>query len=309
MASERPTVTPDGPPEIEGAQRRFVTIATHDAGPLDVHLYEAGAGPPVLLLHGWPQTAWSWRYVFPLLADDYRLIAPDLRGFGWTGAPGRGYDGVTFGLDGIALLDALEIERAHVIGHDWGGFAAFAIGLTQPQRVERMVVLNTVPPWFDRSPRLLLEAWRSAYAFAMAAAGERIVRSRPSLIARGMRADSVHDGISREDAQAYARWLARPESARATMLLYRSYVRSIREVGLRNRFADMRLSVPTRFLFGERDLAISPLLVRGVERHGDELELELVPDSGHFIAEEKPELVAERARTLFDGAHAAPGQR
>jgi pimeloyl-ACP methyl ester carboxylesterase len=294
--------TPEPPPEIDGATHRTVTIQSHDAGPLGLHVYEAGSGPPVLMLHGWPQTAWSWRYVMPLLADRYRLIAPDLRGFGWSDAPGRGYDGITFGLDGIALLDALEIERAHVIGHDWGGFAAFAMGLSRPDRVDRMVVLNTIPPWPNRSPRAALEYWRSFYAFVLATVGERIVRSRPDVVAKMLRGDRVHDGISREDAQAYARWLQRSESARATMLLYRSYVKSIREVGIKDRFREMRLTVPTLFLFGSNDFAISYRLLEGLERHGDDLTVERVPDSGHFIAEEKPELVARRAGEHFAAA-------
>jgi len=287
------------PPEIPAAQQRTVTIQTHDAGPLDVHLYEAGEGPPVLLLHGWPQNAWAWRFVMPLLADRYRVIAPDLRGFGWSGAPADGYNGVTFGLDAIALLEALDIDRAHVIGHDWGGFAAFAVALSRPDLVDRMVVLNTVPPWVERSPRLLLDAWRTTYAFVLAGAGERIVRSRPEIIAKMLRADRVHDGISREDGEAYARWLQRPESARATRLLYRSYVKSIREVGIRGRFDDMRLTVPTLILFGANDKAVPKQVLRGVERRGDDLRVEFVQDSGHFIAEEKPELVAERAAELF----------
>jgi pimeloyl-ACP methyl ester carboxylesterase len=298
MASVRPSV-PVHPPQMAGAEQRTVTIDTHDAGPLDVHLYEAGSGPPVVLLHGWPQHAWCWRHVVPLLSDSHRLICPDLRGFGWSGAPATGYNGETFGADAIALLDALGIERAHLIGHDWGGFAAFAAGLAAPQRIERMIVLNTVPPWVNMRPRLVLEAWRSSYAFLMAAAGERIVRSRPSVIARALRADQVHDGMTRADAEAYAARLSRPESAKATQLLYQSYVRSIREVMLRNRYADLRLTVPTRFLFGEQDVAVSRHLVEGVESHGDDLTLELVPDSGHFIPEEKPELIARRARELF----------
>ena len=213
-------------PEIAGAEQRTVTIQTQDVGPLDIHLYEAGDGPPVVLLHGWPQDAWCWRYVIPLLADRYRLIAPDLRGFGQSGAPGSGYDGVTFGADALALLDALEIERAHLIGHDWGGFAAFTAGIEAPQRVASMVVLNTIPPWVKADPRLVLELWRAWYVFAMATGGDRLVRDRPGLIARMLRGDRVHDGISRADAQAYAARLRRPESARASMLLYRSYLRA-----------------------------------------------------------------------------------
>lgn len=288
-------------PEIPGADRHRVTIQTHDAGPLGIHLHDTGGdGPPVLMLHGWPQNAWCWRKVVPLLSDSYRLICPDLRGFGWSDAPKGGYDGLTFGLDGIALLDALEIDRAHVIGHDWGGFAAFAMALVRPERVERMVVLNTAPPWLERSPDLALEAWRAVYAFVLAGAGEWIVRRRPDVIARMLRADRVHDdGITREDADAYARWLQRRESARATTLLYRSYVKTIPAVGFQGRFDDMRLTVPTRFLFGAKDKALSTKLLRGVERHADDLTVEMVPDSGHFIAEERPDLVAERARELF----------
>ncbi|MEX2025436.1 MAG: alpha/beta hydrolase [Thermoleophilaceae bacterium] len=305
MQRDAEPATAPSPPEIPGARQRTVSIETHDAGPLDVHLYEAGDGPPVLLLHGWPQNAWCWRHVIPLLADRHRLIAPDLRGFGWSGAPAGGYDGATFGADAIALLDALEIERAHLIGHDWGGFATFAAGLAAPRRVASMVVLNTVPPWVEPSPRLALELWRTWYALVLAAAGERIARSRPDLIARVLRADAVQrDAISREDAQAYARALQRPESARATQLLYRSYVRSFREVMIRRRYEGLRLAVPTRFLFGTNDAAISRRMLRGVERHCDDIVVEPVEDSGHFIAEEKPELVAARAAELF-AAHPA----
>jgi pimeloyl-ACP methyl ester carboxylesterase len=287
------------PPEIDGATQRTVTIATADAGPLDVHLYEAGSGPPVLLLHGWPQDAHSWRYVIPRLAGSHRLIAPDLRGFGASGAPGRGYDGVTFGADALALLDALELERVHLIGHDWGGFAAFAAAIAAPERIASMVVLNTIPPWVETSPRMALDLWRVWYVVLMAVAGERIVRDRPALIAKMLRGDRVHDGISRADAEAYAARLQRPESARATQLLYRSYLRSFRAVLIERRFEALRLKPPTRFVFGSHDFAISTRLLAGVERHCDDLTLELVPDSGHFIAEEKPDLVAERAAELF----------
>lgn len=303
------SATIPAPPEIPGAAQRTVTVRTHDAGPLDVHLYEAGDGPPVVLLHGWPQDAWCWRYVIPLLADRYRLIAPDLRGLGQTGAPGRGYNGMVIGADAIALLDALEIERAHLIGHDWGGFGAFAAAIAAPQRIASMVALNTSPPWLELSPRLAWELRRSWYVFLLAACGEWVVRERPGLIARMMRGDRVHDGISRADAQGYAARLQRPESARATTLYYRSFARSFQAVLLQRRFEELRLTVPTRLIFGAQDGALSPVVLRGVERHCDDLVVELVADSGHFIAEEKPQLVAERAAELFERHPAANSGR
>jgi pimeloyl-ACP methyl ester carboxylesterase len=296
-----PTVATPSPPDIPGAAQRTVTIESQDAGAFDVHCYEAGDGPPVLLLHGWPQDAWCWRHVIPLLADRYRLIAPDLRGFGQTGAPASGsYNGLTIGADAIALLDALEIDRAHLIGHDWGGFGAFAAAIAAPNRIASMVVLNTSPPWLELSPRLVWELRRSWYIFLLAAWGESIVLERPSLIARMLRGDRVHDGISRADAQGYAARLQRPESARATMLLYRSFARSFKTVLMKRAFEDLRLTVPTRIVFGAADKALSPVVLRGIEHHCDDVTVELVPDSGHFIAEEKPELVAERAADLFE---------
>ena len=110
------------PPEIPGVEHRYV-----DAGGLRVHVAEAGEGDPVLLLHGWPQHHYMWRGVIERLAPQYRLLAPDLRGFGWTDTPDTGYDGETFASDQVALLDALEIERVKVVGHDWGGCSGFGI--------------------------------------------------------------------------------------------------------------------------------------------------------------------------------------
>jgi pimeloyl-ACP methyl ester carboxylesterase len=296
-----PAVATLPPPDIPGAAQRTVTIESHDAGPFDVHYYEAGDGPPVLLLHGWPQDAWCWHRVIPLLADRYRLIAPDLRGFGQTDAPdGGSYNGLTIGADAIALLDALGIERAHLIGHDWGGFGAFAAAIAEPRRIASLIVLNTMPPWLELSPRLVWELRRSWYVFLLAAWGESIVRERPSLIARMLRGDRVQDGMSRGDAEGYAARLQRPDSARATMLLYRSFVRSFRTVLVERAFADLRLAVPTRVVFGAADKALSPVVLRGIEGHCDDVAVQLVPDSGHFIAEEKPELVADRAAALFE---------
>src|SRR5262245_41884152 len=93
-------------PTVPGVGHRSVTI--RDAhGPVAIHLAEAGAGDPVLMLHGWPQHWYCWRHLAPLLADRYHLLMPDLRGFGWSDTPGRGYDPATFAADAVALLDEL----------------------------------------------------------------------------------------------------------------------------------------------------------------------------------------------------------
>ena len=115
-----------------------------------VHVAEAGpsdsAEPPILLLHGWPQHWYMWRRVIAGLRPTHRLLAPDLRGFGWSEAPGHGYDGETFAADQVALLDALGIERAFVDRARLGRLDGDAARPPPPDRVERMLVLQRAAP-------------------------------------------------------------------------------------------------------------------------------------------------------------------
>ena len=279
-------------PEVEGVTHRVV-----DANGLHVHVAEAGDADaaPVLLLHGWPQHWYMWRGVIERLSSHFRLIAPDLRGFGWTEAPGHGYDADTFASDQVALLDALEIETVSVIGHDWGGWTSFLLGIDHAERIERMVVCNSPHPWPRVEPRSLLEAWRSWYALVNASpVGKWLAQSTriPELIlSRGNVGDPFPEGVD-----LYLKQFRDPQRADAAMKLYRYYLR-IFASGARGggAFRDKRLAVPTLLLFGAADRYVSSRLLPGYESHADEMELEMVPDSGHFLVNEKPELVARRA--------------
>jgi pimeloyl-ACP methyl ester carboxylesterase len=278
-------------PAIEGVRHRFV-----EANGIEIHVAEAGDGPAVLLLHGWPQHWYMWRELLERLAPHFRLIAPDLRGFGWTEAPGHGYDGDTFAADQVALLDVLDIGSASVIGHDWGGWTAFLLGIDHAERIERMVVCNAPHPWPKIEPRSMLEAWRSWYALVNATPvlGKWLAQSTriPELIlGHGNAGDPFADG-----SDVYLGQFRDPARAEAASKLYRYYLR-IFASGLRGggAFRSKRLSVPTLLLFGAQDRYVSTRLLPGFESHADEMELEIVPGSGHFIVDEKPALVARRA--------------
>ncbi|HEV2873840.1 MAG TPA: alpha/beta hydrolase [Thermoleophilaceae bacterium] len=286
------------PPEIPGAQHRFVQIDTADAGPLRVHYAEAGQGPPLLLLHGWPQHFWCWRRVVPQLAGEFRLICPDLRGFGWTGAPGRGYDNETFAADAVALLDALELERAGVIGHDWGGFTSFLLALHHPDRVKALLALSTPIPWLRPSPRVLASTWRTWYAWALAAIGREAVSRRPGAVRLMLRRGTPDAAIDESEAEVYAERLREPARAEATQLLYRGYLRSVLELRER-RYESLRLTLPTRLVVGRGDQAVPEAVVTGFEPHADDMALEIVDGCGHFVPEERPDLVVRHARALF----------
>ncbi len=150
-----------------------------------------------------------------------------------------------------------------MIGHDWGGSAAFALALTAPERVRRMVILNTIAPWVECSPRLVAGAWRSWYAVVMAIAGDLVLRRRPQMLVDGVRRDAVHpEGMTEQDAMAYAQRLGEPARARASKLLYRTYLRAMVRRGAFSKLAERRLTQRTLFLFGANDGAIAPAAIR-----------------------------------------------
>ena len=280
-------------PEIAGVQHRFVSV-----NGVRLHVAEAGSGPPVVCLHGWPQNWWTWRHLLTGLADTHRVICPDLRGYGWSDVPSGGYDKERFATDLLGLLDELGLERVCLVGHDWGGVAGFLACLRAPERIERYLALNTAHPFTEPSLRRLLSVWRFAYQPVMAAPliGPRLARRAvPRAVARL----GARGAWTAADAEVYLAPFREPARARAASLTYRTFL--ARELGqiVRGRYRRQRLQVPTRFVHGAEDVAITPALVRGAEAFADDYELELVPGVGHFITDEAPELVLDRARSFF----------
>ena len=289
-----------GIPELPGVEHRFV-----DAGGLRTHVAEAGEGEPLLLLHGWPQHWWCWRDLIPALAPHYRVIAPDLRGHGWTDAPPGGYEKEQLASDVLALLDALGLERVRLIGHDWGGFAGFLMCLRAPERFERFIALNTGHPWPGGDWRNLLSIWRFGYQVVLGTpgVGARLVRSRPELVIGGaLRRAAAHaHTFTAEDLRLFIDRFRDPARAEATSQLYRTFQLREQLPLVRGRYRSRRLHTPTLLLFGTQDPVITTRILGGFEPYADEMTVELVDDAGHFIAEDRPALVAERALRFLKG--------
>ena len=284
-------------PDVEGVSHRYV-----DADGVTLHVAEAGQGMPVLLLHGWPQNWYSWRRVIPLLAPSHRLICADLRGFGWSEAPPGLYRKATLAQDVIALLDALELQSVELLAHDWGAWIGFMLCLREPQRFKHYLALNIPTPWPERpSPKAagaLARLWYQA-AIATPLLGSALVRRTqwvPWLIRRG----AVHDAWSEAELETYAAVLRAPERAGASVHLYRTFLTRELLPYLAGEFDSSRLTVPTLLLHGTRDFAIDHRRLGLWREHAEDMTVELREDSGHFIAEELPNVVAQRALTLFD---------
>jgi pimeloyl-ACP methyl ester carboxylesterase len=265
------------------------------------HVAEAGTGrDAVLLLHGWPQHWYEWRHLIPALADRHRVIAMDLRGFGWSDAPPDGYLKEDMASDVLAVLDALGIERVKLVGHDWGGWIGFLLCLRAPERFDRFLALNILHPW-QRLGKFLPHAWRLWYQWVLIAPGLGYVGHRTERFTRLMLRMGVFDKTVWDEATlaAFTRKLAEPARARAGVSVYRTF--NFQELFpiARGRYDAVRLTVPTRVVFGTDDMAMSTQSLLGYEAHADDMEVELVPDCGHFIVDERPDLVAERAQSFL----------
>jgi pimeloyl-ACP methyl ester carboxylesterase len=269
-----------------------------------MHVAEAGGGEPVLLLHGAPQHWWQWRMVIPGLAAHHRLIVPDLRGAGWTEAPRQGYSRDQLLADVVALLDALDLDRVHLLTHDWGSLVGYQLCLNEPERVGRHLALSIPPPYFGFDPRLVVALLRYAW-FNLPTP---IPLLGPSLLGRGrqgvarymllgMRVDP--DAVSDEDAEIFLGRLRDPSRARAVSSLYRHFILPEAARVMAGSYQKSRLRTPTHVVIGSEDPNIRPEFLHGFEEYVDNLQMEYVDRAAHFVAEDRPDVVVERALEVF----------
>ena len=280
-------------PPLPGVRHRYV-----QAGEVRLHLAEIGpeAGPPVLLVHGWPQHWWEWRKVVAKLPS-HRCLMPDLRGFGWSEAPADGYEKSQLAEDMLCLLDALEIERVCFVGHDWGAITGFLLALRAPDRVSSLLAMSVPHLWASMHDRLnprRLAAFLYQIPLSTPILSPRLMRR--GLTKRALEVASTPGTFSAEEMEVYDERLSSPQGARVTMAMYRTFL--LRELPRLLRRGDERLEVPTRLLVGERDPIVQGADLLGHERNAPGMTVEWVEGAAHFLPEERPDLVAARVREL-----------
>lgn len=268
---------------------------------LRLHAAEVGSdGPPVLMLHGFPQHWYAWRHVMAALADDHRVYALDLRGAGRSDAPHGGYDTLTMTGDVLAVMDALELPVVHLAGHESGAWLGFHLALAAPERVASLLAVNTLHPWLPLR-RLAPQMWRFWYTalFEYPVLGEWVIRTRPGvlrwLLRRGRRA------LPDVDVDVFVDVFRDPARARAGQQLQWQLVVNDIPRRIFGRYRSQRLTVPTMLLAGRRDFAVSPRSLTQAGSNATELDIQVV-DGGHYLPEERPDVVAASIRGMTSGA-------
>jgi pimeloyl-ACP methyl ester carboxylesterase len=261
-----------------------------DIGELRLHAVTGGDGPPLLLVAGWPQTWYAWRLVMPALAENYRVVAVDPRGVGLSGKPASGYDTGTLANDLVALMSALGHERFAMVGHDVGMWTGYALAADHPDRLARLAVAEASIPGLSPSPPLFggREVNNRLWHFAfnrLDGLNEHLVRGRERLFFGAQFASKAAKPLPEHAVDLYVETLAAsPDALRASFEFYRALDVTI-EQNVRRKAR--RLTLPVLTIAGGRSSA--EVVETTMRLAGDDVESVILPDCGHYPAEEAPE--------------------
>jgi len=260
-----------------------------------LHVVEAGpeGGPPVVLLHGFPEFWYGWRkQIGPLAEAGFRVIVPDQRGYNTSDKPKgvSAYRIETLAADVVGLLDAAGLPRASIVGHDWGGVVAWRLGLAHPDRVHRMAILNVPHPAVMRrhlrsSPRQLRRSWY-VFFFQLPGLPERfLARDGFANLARAVRGGR-RGTCTDEDLALYREAWAQPGALTAMVNWYRAALRS---AGQR-----LRVSVEVLLLWGARDRFLGREMAGMSAALCDHGRLEVFDGATHWLQHDEAEAVNDR---------------
>jgi pimeloyl-ACP methyl ester carboxylesterase len=271
------------------------------------HVASSGDGPLVLLLHGFPEFWWTWRHQLESLrAAGYRAVAADLRGYGGSDKPPRGYDLITAAADAAGLIRALGEANAVVVGHDWGGLVAWTLATYFPKAVRRLAVVSMAHPLRMRAAVLsspmglrlphATRGRRGGYplSFQLPLFPERqLVRDGGALVGSLLSSWSAPGWPDPDTSRIYQRAMRIPSVAHSALEYHRWFVRStVRPDGLRYaRQMKSPVSAPVLHLHGAVDPCVLPQAARGAGRYVEgPYRWKVLDGTGHFPHEERPDL-------------------
>jgi pimeloyl-ACP methyl ester carboxylesterase len=269
-------------------------------------------GEAIVLLHGFPESHRTWRAVAPDLARDFRVVAPDQRGFAGSDKPAgvEAYRAETILADLIALADMLGLDRFTLVGHDWGGAIAWLAALRHPDRLDRLVIVNSPHPLVfqkslieDRDQRAASQYIRAFREPFMEAAIEAM-----GLAAFYEKTFAAHADLAlipAEERQAYLDQWSATGALTAMLNWYRASEIVVPAIGEAadppgwTRAPFPRIALPTLVIWGLKDKALLPIQLGGLHEVVDDLAIAATPEAGHFIPWEYPAFVIAAIRDFI----------
>jgi epoxide hydrolase 4 len=270
-----------------------------------LHCVTQGEGDLVILLHGFPEFWYSWRFQLPVLSRYFKVVVPDLRGYNDSDKPTTGYDIDTLSADVLGLIEALGYEQAHIVGHDCGGMIAWHLAQKFPAAVNRLAVLNAPHPY-----RLMREMfgnleqlWRSRHILAFQVPGipEYLIQQNlKTMLQNWFQQHSVRKAaFSSETMQIYQSALEKAGTLSAAINYYRQLLSPQEWLPTLLKRPQL-ISVPTLVLWGEDDNVVGPHLTAGLDRFiNAPFRLRLLPECGHMTQQEVPGIVNRELLDFF----------
>ncbi|MBO9998336.1 MAG: alpha/beta hydrolase [Cyanobacteria bacterium SID2] len=270
-----------------------------------LHCVTQGEGQLVVLLHGFPEFWYSWRYQIPALARHFKVIVPDLRGYNDSDKPRSGYDLDTLSADVRGLVSALGYRHAHIVGHDWGGAIAWNLAQTFPEIVDRLAILNAPhPQQFVRGLTGNLDRLRRSwyvFAFQIPSLPEWVIQHNLKDFVQNIFRESAirKSAFSREAMQIYEAALEKPGVLTSILQYYRQLLAP--QTWLKNWLrVPEPISAPTLVLWGEDDSFLSKTLTEGLEKLiAAPFQLKFISQCGHWIQQEVPQTVNRELLDFF----------
>jgi pimeloyl-ACP methyl ester carboxylesterase len=280
------------------------------ANRIRLHYVTQGEGDLVILLHGFPEFWYSWRYQIPVLARNFKVVVPDLRGYNQSDKPATGYDLTTLASDINSLIENLGYERAHIVGHDFGGAIAWRFAQKFPHMLNRLVILSAPHPSRFAANLIqdLNQLRRSWYIFAFQIPGlpewliQQNLKNFVQTVFRGL---AVRKGFfTRETSEMYEAALRQPGAIASALNYYRQLFSPL--IWITDAWYTMSsgppqlITAPTLVLWGEEDAVLSRRIAEDL-RHAvsASFELKFLPNCGHWIQQESPQTVNRELLTFF----------